>query len=206
MPGPRDRRRAAPARFRARSRRSRARRRSRTRFDGMDGSRQRATSSSNARAKASRCRSSSDRPAAIAWPPKRLMSSGWRVAMPSSTSRMWMPGTERAEPRNVPSALRANAMTGRRTRSLMRLATSPTTPWCQSASNRHTPWRVGAFAVGLAQALHRRQRHALHARFDLAALDVQLHRGAWRAPALRLRCPRAGSGCRSTCRRAGRRR
>jgi hypothetical protein len=48
--------------------------------------------------------------------------------MPSSTSRMWTPATERAEPRNVPSPARANAITGRRMRSLMRLATRPTTP------------------------------------------------------------------------------
>ena len=127
---------------------------------------------SNARANASRWRSSSDSPAAIAWPPKRLMSSGWRAAMPSSTSRMWMPGTERAEPRSAPSSLRANAMTGRRMRSLMRLATSPTTPWCQSGSNRHTPWRVGP-RRGSRKRLHRGERRDLHARLDLAALGVQ---------------------------------
>ena len=108
----------------------------------------------------------------MACPPNRLMSSGWRAAMPSSTSRMWIPGTERAEPRRLPSALRANAITGRRTRSLMRLATRPTTPWCHSASNRHTPWRTGP--SGSRSARDRRQRRALHLRFDFAALDIEL--------------------------------
>ena len=53
---------------------------------------------------------------------------GWRVAMLSSASRMLTPATERAEPRSEPSSARAKAITGRCSRSLMRPATSPTTP------------------------------------------------------------------------------
>ena len=57
---------------------------------------------------------------------------------------MWIPATERAEPRKLASSATAKAITGRRTRSFTRLATNPTTPWCQLSSNRHTPLRCGA--------------------------------------------------------------
>ena len=79
-----------------------------------------------------------------------------------------MPGTERAEPRRLPSALRAKAITGRRTRSLMRLATRPTTPWCHVRIEQADA--VAHRAIRVAQARDRRQRRALHLRFDFAAL------------------------------------
>jgi hypothetical protein len=37
-------------------------------------------------------------PAAIAWPPKRSSTPGWRLATRSSASRRWKPGIERPEP------------------------------------------------------------------------------------------------------------
>src|SRR3979490_636796 len=79
------------------------------------------------------------------------MRSGWRCPIESSTSRMWIPATERAEPRRLTASAIAKAITGRRTRSFTRLATNPTTPWCQLSSNRHTPLRCGAPGPGSAR-------------------------------------------------------
>ena len=78
-------------------------------------------------------------PAAIAWPPKRSMVPGLRVATVSSRSRTWTPGIDRTEPlRCSPSASGANAATGRCRRSFTLEARMPTTPACQSSRNSAT--------------------------------------------------------------------
>ena len=46
--------------------------------------------------------SASVQPAAIAWPPKRSSSPGWRLLTRSSASRRWKPGIERPEPLSTP--------------------------------------------------------------------------------------------------------
>ena len=51
-------------------------------------------------------------------------------------SRRCTPSIERPEPRSSDSLARANAIVGRWNFSLTREATRPTTPWCQSSSNR----------------------------------------------------------------------
>ncbi|MNH27980.1 hypothetical protein D3C79_881150 [compost metagenome] len=57
--------------------------------------------------------SSSDNPAAIAWPPNFIIKPGLRVSSRSSASRMCKPATERPEPFKIPSPAGANAITGR---------------------------------------------------------------------------------------------
>ena len=76
------------------------------------------------------------RPAAIAWPPKRLTIVGATLVTRSSVSRKCTPSIERPEPRSLAWSLRAKAIVGRWNFSLMREATSPTTPWCHDSSNR----------------------------------------------------------------------
>ena len=75
----------------------------------------------------------------MAWPPKRSIRPGWVASTAASASRMWKPGIDRAEPRRtlLPGSDGAKASTGRCSRSFIFEATRPTTPGCQSGSNRH---------------------------------------------------------------------
>ena len=111
-------------------------------------------------------------------------------------------GTERAEPFSVVSSARANAITGRCTRSLTREATSPTTPWCQDSSNRHRP--SGSSRILGAHVGDREHRLLLHLLLELAPILIQLRQARSEQARRSARRPSAGTGCRSTCRRAGR--
>ena len=197
---PRARRRAAPAAVAQRDLGARrARRRSRCIVRRPTRASQRATSASKARAKRSRCARSASGPRPSHGRRTCSISSGCARGDAHRARRgCARPATERAEPRSMPPRPPARRRsTGRRSCSLTRLATRPTTPWCQlGIEQAHAARRLLA-ASRLAQRAHRGQRLRLHARLDLAALArsaASSSRGQRCAPRRRRR--RAGSGCR----------
>ena len=96
-------------------------------------------------------RARSVRPAAMAWPPNlrsgRARAPRWHRARRGCGCRR-SSAPSRA---GVASPASAKAITGRRTRSFTRLATRPTTPWCQLSSYRHTPLRCSGRGPGRLQ-------------------------------------------------------
>ncbi len=119
---------------------------------------------------------------------------------------MWMPAHRAGRAAQQRRHRRcAKAITGRRRRSFTRLATRPTTPWCQLSSNRHTPLRCTARGRAR-QTPHGAEGLVLHARLDRAPLSVEL---------IEPRGERCADGCvvgeqaldaDASCRRCGRRR
>ncbi len=185
-PGPRGRRHAAHARYRAQSPPRSSSPSVSMASPGPHCAAQAATSSSKARAKKSSRQRSSVRPAAMAWPPNLPMSCGWRASRLASTSRMWIPGTERAEPRSCPSPA-----SGERDH-------RPADPILDAA--RHQPddalvptliEEADAAALQgararIAQPAYGRERLRLHARLDRPPLVIELieaRRRARRQPA-----------------------
>ena len=78
------------------------------------------------------------KPAAMAWPPNLMISPGLRASTAAKASRKWNPAILRHDPLSVSASPWANTNAGRCHFSLIREATMPTTPWCQSGWYKHT--------------------------------------------------------------------
>ena len=95
-------------------------------------------------------------PAAMAWPPKRSSTPGWRLATRSSASRRWKPAIERPEPLSGPSAPRAKTKVGpvqpvlqarrRRCRPRLRGSRGRTAPAAGGGSSPSVEQRLAAIA------------------------------------------------------------